>query len=130
MKRMKRISERGFSMLEIVMAIILFAILAVGISTTTSYAKRAQVRGLEKMTAIPLLEKEMNQLRQQGARSLVVGVTQRATTKAVDGLNGNLTTTITADDNPADKRIDVHLDWTGNDGKSYSSALAAFMFQE
>ena len=124
----KSIAIAGFSLLEIVVAMIIFTILAVGISAASSQAKKVMLRGKDKLQAFSLLEKEMAQLRLTGARSLTVGTTTRATTKDQDGMVGNLITEVTADLNqPQDKYVRLRLEWESG---QRSESLAGFLFQE
>lgn len=123
----KRILQSGFSLLEIVIAMAIFTILATGIFLATSQVKKIQLQGKDRLAAFSLLEKEMNQLRLTGARNLTPGTTTRATAKDPDGLAGTLTTEIIADTQPNDKFIRLRLEWEG--GQRVES-LAGFLFQE
>jgi prepilin-type N-terminal cleavage/methylation domain-containing protein len=124
----KKTSRGGFSLLEVVIAMALFMILAMGIFLTTSQVKKIQLQGKEGLQAFALLEKEMSQLRLTGARNITPGTTLRATTKDSDGIAGTLATVVIADTaQPMDKFIRLRLEWQDS---SRVESLAGFLFQE
>lgn len=118
----------GFSLAELVTAMVVITLLAMGIFTATTHTRKLQLQGKEKVQALSILEKEIHQLRQIGPRNLIAGTSQRATTAAQDGIEGQLTRQVIADPvQVQDKFIRLRLEW--NSGSRVES-LATFMFQE
>ena len=118
----------GFSLIEVIVSMILLSLLAVGVVSTTAYGKNSRIQATEKLMAVTLLEKEMNQLRQAGAKNLGLGTTQRQTKKNEDGLDGNLITQIAADAaHPEDKYVRLRMEWRNG---TYIESLAGFLYGE
>ncbi len=122
------LSERGYSLVELITSLVIITILALGLTATTSYSKQTELRNRERVQAAAILEKAVMEARQAGVAGLVPGTTTRSTTRDHDGIDGVLTTQIISDtDNVQDKLLRVRFDWEHG---AKSESAVTFLFQE
>lgn len=62
--------KKGFTLTEVVVALVIISIAAIGIFATLSHTKRATVAGQQKAICVLLLESQMNELKRIGAVGL------------------------------------------------------------
>src|SRR3989338_1970083 len=62
----------GFTLLEVITATVILAILAAGIFSTLSFSKRMAIRAHQKMIAISVIEAKLNELKLKGPREIDV----------------------------------------------------------
>lgn len=120
-----RLDSKGFSFLELMIAMIIMTILAISVFPALSLGKRQQMQTNENLLALGILEKEMHQLRAVGAKSLVVGTTNRTTTLDQDGLAGKVTVEIKPGPLVEEKFVRVNFSWGIKNESS-----TAYLYQE
>ena len=130
-KNMKK-STQGFSLLELMIAMVIISAISMGLMATHFYAKKQQILVKDRLVIMAVLEKEMNGSRIIGARNLVVGTTSRTTTLDQDGVDGTVTTEIMAGRTPKDRYVRIRLDWGDmvNGQVDKHESLAGFIFSE
>ena len=65
----------GFSLVEVLVSLVILTVLATGLLGTLVYARRSMESGNQKMIAANLLQKKIEELRIQGAKTLLVTTT-------------------------------------------------------
>ena len=125
-------SVQGFSLLELMIAMVIISAISMGLMATHFYAKKQQILVKDRLVIMAVLEKEMNGSRIIGARNLVVGTTSRTTNLDQDGVDGKVTTEIIAGRTPKDRYVRIHLDWdiAANGQVDKHESLAGFIFSE
>lgn len=100
----------GFSMLEILAALVVLTIVAVGILGVMTYAKRSSAMMQQKMVAIHLIDKMLADIKKEDARSLSVGVED---VKAVPELRhgGMIRTVESLESDPNLKQVTIQIAW-------------------
>lgn len=111
----RRTTNGGFSLLEIIVAMVILSLLGAGLFATVSYSKRMAIRNEEKLTALSLIEEKLGELKKEGARNLTV--TETVTPKPLAPLlNGEMTTTIAYGESSTTppenfKEVTVKVEW-------------------
>ena len=142
MKR-NNIHYGGFTLVEVIVSVVIIGILASGIFALTSYSGRLSMRAQQKVTAISLIEKKINELKAGGVDNLslilngapVVSVSDPPVTITSIGAlvtQGTLTTTI-RETVPADasmKEVKVQLTWTDPFGGAHVESAVTAIYQQ
>ncbi len=124
-------TELGFSLLELIIAMVIITTVSMGLLATHFYAKKQQIAVKDKVVIMAVLEKEMNGLRVTGAKNLALGTTTHPTTLDQDGVVGTVTTEIMAGNTDRDRFARVRLDWNIVNGQpNKHESLASFLFSE
>ena len=127
---MKTMQNKGFSLIEIIASTVILALLAGGIFATTSYIKRMSLRAREKMVAVELVEKKMNEIKESGVKNISDGTLP---VDNVTGLlkDGKVTSTVsTKDGDERLKQVVVKVEWKDKLGQPKSETGIAIFYQE
>lgn len=114
----RSLNERGTTLIEALVALTLFALMAAAVSNLLVGHMRAEASNVLMTTAIALAERELEDLRALDYNAIAA----RTTTQAVDGLSYQVATSVLAD-SPATgmKSITTIVSWTEPDGaRSYT----------
>ena len=133
-------SKTGFTLLELLMAVVVINLVALGIFATLWFSKRISTTGGEREIAMSIVEAKMNALKQTGAKNLVVTGPRQSgaaascissTCEAVAGLSqGVVSTVITAPEEGNDqvKEAKVQVNWVDKKGIPKKEALATYLY--
>ncbi|MBI1977906.1 MAG: type II secretion system protein, partial [Candidatus Omnitrophica bacterium] len=134
----------GFSMVEVILALVIISVLASGIFATISFSKRMSIRSQDKAIAVSFVEKKMNELKAGGLPNngtIEEEVSWGEPTASLSFLDptsggtttiGTLTTQVT-DTPPADpkmKEVKVTLQWNDRLGAQRSESAVTVLYQE
>jgi prepilin-type N-terminal cleavage/methylation domain-containing protein len=109
----RRRGQRGFSLLEVLSAISLFALVAAAVASLTTSAMRQTVWNRHATAAAMVAQDEVENLRGLAYETLE----SRNRVVTIDGQDFSVTTTVLEDDPAAGmSRIQVRVDWTGPEG--------------
>jgi prepilin-type N-terminal cleavage/methylation domain-containing protein len=125
-------SKRGFTFVEVIVSLVVLTALAAGIFATVSYTKRMSLRAEEKTVAISLVEKKLNELKDNGASGFdpVVGSpTPYTQVESILGLltNGTRTTSVTEPETNL-KEVLVTVTWTDKLGQTRSESAVTAIY--
>lgn len=110
---MKRRGSRGLSIIEVLAAMSLFAILASAICAIATTSVRFTTANRHATLAAMLAQRELEDLRGMGYASIV----SRSLVDAVEGQSFTINSNVTANSPAAGmKRIVVTVSWTGPEG--------------
>jgi len=118
---------RGLSMLEILICMAIFTIVATGVMTVNALPRRAALTLEDKMNASLALERKLDELRAQDVTSLANGVQ----TQSFPGLtSGILTTDISTPDaaRPDWKEVYLSISWTDRRGVAQSQVVVSSLY--
>ena len=110
---MRRARQRGFSLLEVLSAISLFALVAASIASLATSAMRQTIWNRHATAAAILAQEEIEFLRGENYNT----IDGRSALVSVEGQDYAVTTTVVRDA-PAQRmsHITVRIDWTGPEG--------------
>jgi general secretion pathway protein I len=108
---------RGFTLLEVLSAMTLFALVAAAVGTLATASIVHTIQNRHASTAAELAQRELEDLRSLAYADLAGGTS----TEVVAGQSYTIVTTVTADTPAAGmSRINVEVSWTGPEGsRSY-----------
>jgi general secretion pathway protein I len=110
---MKRRRSRGFSIIEVLAAMTLFAILASAICAVVTTSMRFTTSNRHATLAAMLAQRELEDLRGMAYADIV----SRSTLDSMEGQSFTIASNVTADSPAAGmKRIVVTVSWTGPEG--------------
>jgi prepilin-type N-terminal cleavage/methylation domain-containing protein len=115
---MNRRRERGFTLLEVLSAMTLFALVAAAVGALATASMVHTIQNRHATTAAELAQRELEDLRALPYASIAGGTS----TEVVAGQSYTVVTTVQAD-TPASgmSRINVQVNWTGPEGaRSYA----------
>jgi prepilin-type N-terminal cleavage/methylation domain-containing protein len=112
-RRRRRTAEAGVSLIEVLCAVTLFAMIAAGTATLTAQSMRHTVANRHASAAALLAQWKLEEMRGRG----YADVTSHSESSSMSGQNYTVTATVD-DDDPAPnmKRLVITVDWTGPEG--------------
>lgn len=127
--------NKGFSLIEVIIATVIIGILAAGMMSLISYSKRMSIRAQQKAAAVSIVEKKLNELKTQKPADLVIGQTEDPNIVISSGsmtTPGKLITTITSGSPPDPKmrEVKVELQWKDPLGADRSETAVTLFYQE
>ncbi len=137
-------NQSGFSMVEVITAMVIVSVLAAGVFATTSFSKRMDVITQQKLIAMSKVEERMNSLKHQGAASLAatLDVTpppdqsnlcySNNCTPNISELNGTMKVSVSTivkavPADPNAKEVIVRADWKDSLGAVRTQSAATYM---
>lgn len=122
-------NKKGLSMVEILICMVIFTIVATGVMAVNALPRRAALTLEDKMKASLALERKLNELRGQDITSLVNGTHIETSPSLTNGLLTYVISTPPDDSTRLDwKEVYLSISWTDRKGVSRTQDVASSLY--
>jgi type IV pilus assembly protein PilV len=122
------LNNRGFTLIEVVVAILIMMVGLLGLLATINLAMDMNTRDYMRDEAVRVGEKAMNTTKNSGYASIATGTTTQTISSNVRGVAKNYNVTTTVTQLPNSRQISIVVDWTYK-GQTYFHGVDSVVAQ-